>query len=135
MRHWSYAKKYPNTFRLLCTCFGAKSIVCYFGVARPKGPQRKRSKILPNGKYDRHWPRTVRQMDVHRQTHSGKKNAGGVVNQAHTLFPSWHPHEVCQFKSKRMDRNPGGIGGSAFTPVKKPFAKEGIHAWETTKKR
>ena len=31
------------------------------------GPtQMKRSKILPNGKYDRHWLRTVRQMDAHR---------------------------------------------------------------------
>ena len=57
-------------------------------------------------------------------THSGKKNAGGVVNQAHTLFPSWHPHEVRQSKSKRMDRNPGWIGGGAFTPVKKSIREE-----------
>ena len=55
-------------------------------VAGPKGPQRKQSKILPNGIYDRNGSLTVRQMDDLRQTHSGKKNAGGVVNQAHTLF-------------------------------------------------
>ena len=85
-------------------------------MARPKGPQRKLSKILPNSKYDRNWPLTVRQMDVHGQTHFEKKSAGGVVNQAHTLSPSWHPHEVRQSKSKRMDRNPGWIGGDAFTP-------------------
>ena len=97
-------------------CFGAKSTVCYFGVARPKEPQRKRSsKILSNGKYYRNGS----------QTHSGKKNAGGVVNQADTLSPSWHPHEDRQSKSKRIDRNPGWIGGDAFTPVKNPFAKEG----------
>ena len=34
-RHWLYAKKWPNIFPLLCTCFGAKTTVCYFGVARP----------------------------------------------------------------------------------------------------
>ena len=101
----------------------------------PDPPQRKRSsKILPNGKYDRNRPLTVRQMVDHRQTHSGKKNVGGVVNQAHALFPICHPHEVRQSKSKRMDRNPGWIGGGAFTPVKNPFAKEGIDAWEMTKK-
>ena len=71
-------------------------------------------------------------MDVHRQKHSGKKNAGGVVNQAHTLSLSWHPHEVRQSKSTDGPQ-PGWIGGVAFTPVKNPFSKEGIHAWEKTK--
>ena len=104
-------------------CFGAKSTVCYFGVAQSKGPQRKRIiKLQPNGKCDRNGSLTVHQMDDHEQTHSGKKNAGGVVNQAHTLSPSWHPHEVRQSKSKRMDRNPGWIGGGAFTPVKNSLA-------------
>ena len=58
-------------------------------------------------------------MDDHGQTHSGKKNAGGVVNQTHISSHSWHPHEVRQSKSKRMDRNPGWIDGDAFIPVKK----------------
>ena len=66
----------------------------------------------------------VLQMDAHRQTHSGKKNAGGIVNQAHTLAPSWHPHEVRKSKSKRMDRNPGWIGEGAFTPGKKSIREE-----------
>ena len=92
------------------------------------------TKIQPNGKCDRNEPLTVHQMNDHGQTHSGKKNAGGVDNQAHILSPSWYSHEVRQSKSKRMDRNPGWIGGGTFTPVKNPFAKEEIHAWEKTKK-
>ena len=39
--------------------FGAKS-TRYSGVARHKEPQRKGSKILPNGKCDRNGPLTVR---------------------------------------------------------------------------
>ena len=41
----------------------------------------------------------------------------------HTLSPSWHPHEVRQSESKRMDRNPGWIGGGAFTPEKNLFTR------------
>ena len=33
-----------------------------------------------------------------------------------------------------MDRNLGWIGERAFIPVKNPFTKEGIHAWEKTKR-
>ena len=73
-------------------------------------------------------------MDDHGQIHSGKKNAGGVVNQTHTLSLAGIPHEVRQGKSRRTDRNPGWIGGDAFTPVINPFANEEIHAWEKRKR-
>ena len=73
-------------------------------------------------------------MKAHRQTHSGEKNAGGGVNQAHTLFPTWNSHEVSQSKSKRIDRNPGGIAGDAFTPERNPFTDRGIHVWGKTRR-
>ena len=63
-------------------------------------------------------------MNAHRQTHPGKKNADGVVNQAHTLLLTGHSHEVSQSKSERKDRNSGEIGGCAFTPEKKFIRKE-----------
>ena len=74
-------------------------------------------------------------MYAHRQTHSGEKNAGGVVNQAHTLFSTWNSHEVSQSESVRIDSNPGGIGGGSSTPERNPFTERGIHAWGKTRRR